>query len=180
MVAPGGGQGLGDGPSGAPRYGAPTPFGGTPRAGASPLGGVSSGGNLPPVPEPNVRMGGGTNTVLWIAAAVLAVVGLVGLVLLFGGGGDDDDGGQRGNGTTTTATSPLEEAGDYNATIEQNFMNSCTSDAEPGPDVCQCAYDKIEATVPFERFVEIDEELNQNPDARPQELVDILTECTSG
>jgi hypothetical protein len=123
-------------------------------------------------------MGGGTNTLLWIAAAVLAVVGLVGLVLLFGGG-DDDGGGDRGNGTTTTATSPVEEAEGYNATIEQNFMNSCTSDAEPGPDVCQCAYDKIEATVPFERFVEIDEELSQNPEARPQELVDILTECTS-
>ena len=59
-------------------------------------------------------------------------------------------------------------------------MASCTDEAEPGEAVCQCVYDKIEATVPFDRFVEIDEQLNENPDApRPQELVDILTECTS-
>jgi hypothetical protein len=121
-------------------------------------------------------MGGGTNTLLWIAAAVLAVVGLVGVVLLFSGG-DDDDGGS--DGSTTSATTPIEQADGYNATIERNFMDSCTADAEPGEAVCQCAYDELEATVPFDRFVEIDEELNENPDARPQELVDILTECTS-
>jgi len=122
-------------------------------------------------------MGGGTNRLLWIAAGVLAVVGLVGLVILFGGG--DDGGGGGDGGDTITATTPIEEAGDYNAAIERNFMDSCTSDAEPGEAVCQCAYDQIEATVPFDRFVEIDEQLNDNPDARPQELVDIITECTT-
>jgi hypothetical protein len=123
-------------------------------------------------------MGGGTNRLLWIAAAVVAVVGVIGMVMLFGGG-DDDDGGGDGGGSTTAATTPIEDASGYNAEIERNFMDSCTEDAEPGEAVCQCAYDQIEATVPFERFVEIDEELNANPDARPPELVDILTECTS-
>src|SRR5262245_3220631 len=163
-------------PPGAGSGPAPTPFGGTPRAGGSPLGGVSSGGH-PPVPAGNVSMGGGSNRTLWIAAAVLAVVGLVGLVILFGKG-DDGGGGDRRN-TTGPTTTPVEQADGYNATVERNFMDSCTADAEPGEAVCQCAYDQIEATVPYERFVEIDEELNQNPDARPQELVDILTECTA-
>ncbi|HZM38025.1 MAG TPA: Hsp70 family protein [Acidimicrobiales bacterium] len=163
-------------PPGAGSGPAPTPFGGTPRAGTSPLGGVSSGGH-PPVPAGNVSMGGSSNRMLWIAAAVLAVVGLVGLVILFGQG--DDGGGDDRLNTTGPTTTPIEQAESYNATIEQNFMDSCTADPEPGQAVCQCAYDQIEATVPFERFVEIDEELNQNPDARPQELVDILTECTS-
>ena len=84
-----------------------------------------------------------------------------------------------GTAAIPPATTPIEEAGDYNATIERNFMDSCTSDAEPGEAVCQCAYDQIEATVPFDRFVEIDEQLNDDPDARPQELVDIITECTT-
>ena len=163
-------------PPGAGSGPAPTPFGGTPRAGTSPLGGVSSGGH-PPVPAGNVSMGGSSNRMLWIAAAVLAVVGLVGLVILFGQG--NDGGGDDRLNTTGPTTTPIEQAESYNATIEQNFMDSCTADPEPGQAVCQCAYDQIEATVPFERFVEIDEELNQNPDARPQELVDILTECTS-
>jgi hypothetical protein len=123
-------------------------------------------------------MGGGTNRMLWIAAAVLAVVGLVGLVVLFGRG-DDGGGGGGSSSSSTPATSAIEESGGYNATIERNFMDSCTANDEPGQAVCQCAYDKIEATVPFDRFVEIDDELNDNPEARPQELIDILTECTS-
>jgi hypothetical protein len=123
-----------------------------------------------------VSLGGGTNRILWIAAGVLAVVGLIGLILLFGqGGGDDDSGGT----TTSEATSTTEEASGYNADIEANFMNSCTETAQPGQAVCQCIYDKIVATVPFDRFVEIDQQLNEDENARPQELVDIATECTS-
>ena len=122
-----------------------------------------------------MSLGGGSNRVLWIAAAVLAVVGLIGLVLLFGqGGGDDDD---SGGTTTSEATSTTEEATGYNATIEANFMNSCTADPQPGQAACQCIYDKIEATVPFDRFVEIDQQLTDDPNARPQELVDIFNQC---
>jgi len=172
-------SGAGGGYAAGTRIGAPTPtpFGGTPRAGASPLGGVSSGGH-PPAQPGNVSLGGGSNRALWIAAAVLAVVGVIGLVLLFGqGGGDDDDSG----GTTTTSeeTSTTEEASGYNATIEANFMNSCTADAQPGQAACQCIYDQIEATVPFDRFVEIDQQLTDDPSARPQELIDIFDQCTS-
>ena len=45
--------------------------------------------------------------------------------------------------------------------------------------MCRCAYHKFEATVPFGRFVEIDEEIQRNPDARPKELVQILEACVS-
>jgi hypothetical protein len=183
-VPPGGATGPVDAPSGAggryaagTRIGAPTPapFGGTPRAGTSPLGGVSSGGH-PPVQPGNVSLGGGTNRLLWIAAGVLAVVGVIALILLFGQGGGDDD----SSGTTTSeATSTTAEASGYNATIEANFMNSCTADAQPGEAACQCIYDKIEATVPFDRFVEIDQQLTDDPSARPPELIDIFDQCTS-
>jgi actin-like ATPase involved in cell morphogenesis len=167
-------------PSGErPAYGAPgsTPFGGTPRAGGSPLGAVSSGGHPPLAPYadgPGPGGGGTGNRNLWIALGALVAVVLVAVVAFTQLGGDDETGG-GGTGTQTTTT---EAAGGYTPQIEANFLASCTSGGQVSEEVCQCSFDKIEAEIPFERFMEIDAELNENPDAQPQELVDIVTECS--
>ena len=87
---------------------------------------------------------------------------------MLGGGG-----GSPGPRTTTTT-----QAAGYGPQLENEFLQSCSSNgADQG--VCQCAYDKFEADVPFSRFVEIDHELDKNPKAQPKELVDILSECVS-
>jgi len=173
--------GLARTPSGErPAYGAPapTPFGGTPRAGGSPLGGVSSGGHPPlaPYASGSGPGGGGTgNRNLWIAVGALVAVVLVAVVAFTQLGGDDDETGGGGTGSETTTT---EAAGGYTPQIEANFLASCTSGGQVSDEVCQCSFDKIEAEIPFERFMEIDAELSENPDAQPQELVDIVTECS--
>jgi hypothetical protein len=157
-------------------YAAPAqaPFGGTPRAGASPLGGISSGGHapLPPYAAGGPGGGGGSgNRTLWIALGALVAVVLVAVVAVTQLGGDDDSADDDGTRTTTT-----ESASGYTPQIEENFLASCTG-GEVSDEICQCTYDKIEAEVPFDRFVEIDAELDENPDAQPPELVDIVDRC---
>jgi actin-like ATPase involved in cell morphogenesis len=173
-------SGYGATPSGErPAYGAPapTPFGGIPRAGASPLGGISSGGHPPlaPYAAGSGPGGGGTgNRNLWIALGALIAVVLVAVVAFTQLGGDDETGG-GGTGSQTTTTAA---AADYTPQIEANFLASCTAGGQVSEAVCQCSFDRIEAEIPFERFMEIDAELTENPDAQPQELVDIVTECS--
>jgi molecular chaperone DnaK len=156
---------------------APTPFEGTPRAGASPLGGISSGGHPPlaPYATGSGPGGGGTgNRNLWIALGALVAVVLVAVVAITQLGDDDETGG-GGTGSRTTTTAA---ADDYTPQIEANFLASCTAGGQVSEEVCQCSFDRIEAEIPFERFMEIDAELTENPDAQPQELVDIVTECS--
>jgi hypothetical protein len=139
---------------------------------------VSSGGHPPLAPYadgPGPGGGGTGNRNLWIALGALVAVVLVAVVAFTQLGGDDDETGGGGTGTQTTTT---EAAGGYTPQIEANFLASCTSGGQVSEEVCQCSFDKIEAEIPFERFMEIDAELNENPDAQPQELVDIVTECS--
>jgi actin-like ATPase involved in cell morphogenesis len=153
----------------------PTPFGGTPRAGS--LGGMSSGGHTPPLaPYTGGGTGGGDNRTLWIALAALVAVAVVALVAFTQLGGDDDNAGGGGNGSRTTTTES--GTGGYTPEIEANFLDSCTGGGAVSDSVCQCTYDTIEAEIPFDRFMEIDAELNENPDAQPQELVDIVNQCS--
>jgi hypothetical protein len=145
-----------------------TPYGGTPRAGT----GVPSGG-YPAAPGMRVTTGGDKRT-LWIAVGAIAAVALVVILVLFQMGGGDGGGDETGGGTGDTSTTS--SAGGYTDTVETAFLSECQA-SSAGDGVCQCAYDQFEATVPFDRFVEIDQQLNDDPDARPQELVDILDSC---
>jgi actin-like ATPase involved in cell morphogenesis len=155
----------------------PTPFGGTPRAGS--LGGISSGGHTPPLaPYTGGRNAGGDNRTLWIALGALVAVAVVALVAFTQLGGDDDAGGGGNGSQTTTTESGTGANGGYTPEIEANFLDSCTGGGAVSDSVCQCTYDTIEAEIPFDRFMEIDAELNENPDAQPQELVDIVTRCS--
>jgi hypothetical protein len=100
------------------------------------------------------------------------LIALVGASLLFAGacGGDDDDG-------------DLGSADGYNAELEASFMSQCAPAAAGAPDpdgMCQCAYDKIVETIPFEEFQAYDEALREDPNApAPEGLQESITECAT-
>jgi len=71
---------------------------------------------------------------------------------------------------------------DYDARTEDDFMATCTADAEDlgftrADDFCRCAYDDIRAEVPYDRFVAIDRALQDDPAAVPEEIDRIRTAC---
>ena len=71
---------------------------------------------------------------------------------------------------------------DYNAAIEDDFMTTCTADAEAqgftrAGDFCRCAFDALRAEVPYERFLEIDAALATDPTAVPGPIDRIRTTC---
>ena len=112
---------------------------------------------------------------MWIVlAGIVAVVVVAAALIVSLGGADDEQGG--GSSTTDTTADSTTGTGGYTPQIESNFLSSCT-EGGVSQDVCQCAFDGIEADVPFDRFLEIDQELTDDPDAQPQELVDIMAAC---
>ena len=62
--------------------------------------------------------------------------------------GGDDGGGGGG-----------ESGNDYPAQAEENFMTACTSQPQATQEYCQCTFDEITATVPFEDFQEAEEQI---------------------
>jgi len=99
-----------------------------------------------------------------VGAGVVVAVVLVAALALGGGGGGEP----RPRRTTTTEG--------YSDELEESFLTRCDSGGA-SRSVCQCTYDRFEATVPFKRFVEIDKEIQRNPDAKPRELTEILDDC---
>ena len=76
----------------------------------------------------------------------------------------------------------------YGDTTEENFMEGCLQMTEgDGPgrsftskeakDVCGCAYDAIVKDIPFDEFKQLNEELEDEPAALPQEMLDIMATC---
>jgi actin-like ATPase involved in cell morphogenesis len=167
LVPPGGDAFGTRGPTSGERPATPTPFGPLPRAGGSPGGAVSSGG-YPPVAGRNVRTG--ASPAVWIAVSAFVVLVIVLAVVFVVRGGDDNE------PTETTLA-----ADDYSPALRRSFVSTCVSQADGSvtSEQCGCTYDKFEATVPFERFKEIDQELKDDPENPPQELVDIVQECVS-
>jgi hypothetical protein len=96
-----------------------------------------------------------------LGGAVLAAAVIGGILLLRG---DSDD------------------QTDYNGAVADRFLAVCTADAtdagfnDPG-GFCRCSYDRIRAEIPFERFVEIDAAMRDDPTAVPDEIDRIRTEC---
>ena len=71
---------------------------------------------------------------------------------------------------------------DYDARIEDDFMATCTADAENldftrSVDFCRCAYDGIRAEIPFDRFLAMDAALEADPTAVPGPVDRIRTAC---
>jgi hypothetical protein len=87
--------------------------------------------------------------------------------------------------SSTASTAPPASPGPaegYTAEIEANFMTECVAAAASTVDpesACQCAYDQIVETVPFDEFIAYDLALRRDPAAEPPEgVVDAIVDCT--
>ncbi len=176
--------------------GTPPGPGGTPPPGA-PLGAYTG--------PPASSSGGKNKTLLIVAAVVVVVLVAVGLVVALGGGDDggdtasssapaeedqsdepeeededptvsdlfDDMADEGDTGGTPSTTVP---EGEYPQSVIDTFTDSCTSAGSPA-SFCGCVIDELQATVPYDRFVEIDAQLAENPDDIPSELTDAAASC---
>jgi hypothetical protein len=104
---------------------------------------------------------------LWVAAVatVVATATAAGVILAV-----------RGEPETPTG---------YDDDVAERFVEVCTADAADlgfaAPDAfCRCSYDRIASEVPFDRFVEIDARMGEDPGAVPDEIDRIRTECFAG
>ena len=71
---------------------------------------------------------------------------------------------------------------DYDARTEDDFMATCTTDAEAAgltgaSAYCGCTFAALREQVPYDRFVEIDAALAADPTAVPDVLDRIRTDC---
>jgi hypothetical protein len=110
------------------------------------------------------------NKIVWIALGAIAAIALIVILVVTMTSGDEG----------ANADDPVEGATDYNDAIEADFIAECTQDAPA--EQCQCAYDQLEANVPFDRYVELAEEDLSGATSRddlPAEL-QAATEACSG
>jgi hypothetical protein len=160
----------------------PPAYGGTPSgqgygAGAAPSGGFpAAGGNRP----------GGDNRTLWIVVGVVAVIAviLIGIAVSQGGGDESGSGTEGGGGSATTTagddtdTTGASGIGYDDPAFEEGFIGGCTGDGSGMSEAqCQCAYDELEATVPFDTVVEWSTQMNDDPTNVPDDLLTIMSGC---
>jgi hypothetical protein len=84
--------------------------------------------------------------------------------------GTDDEPSDEPSDTTA--------GGEYPQEVIDNFNSSCTGAGGP-VDFCQCIIDDLQETVAYDRFVEIDAQLAENPDDIPPELDASVARCQS-
>jgi hypothetical protein len=69
----------------------------------------------------------------------------------------------------------------YSDKIQTTFVAGCTRGGQGGPDIakqCECMYETIRQTIPFEQFVEFDRDYRATPNmAPPQWLITIARSC---
>jgi actin-like ATPase involved in cell morphogenesis len=164
-------------PAGAPY--APQPAYGPP-SGGGPSGGFPAAGG---------GRGGPDNKVLWIVVGVVGVIALVLIIVALAGGGDDqasDGGGSSTTGSDTTGgtATTVDPSGGYNDAVEQGFIQGCTGELTgtttgTSESQCQCAWDEIEATIPYSDFVEMSAQMSGDSTDIPDELMTIMVGCLS-
>ena len=93
-----------------------------------------------------------------MAPAASAVLTLVGLIACGGDGGGGDGYG------------PGERA---------DFVEACAAGAGVDEDACGCFYDRLADEVPHERFVEVDEQIRDDPAAVPEDVADMAVACSA-
>ena len=59
------------------------------------------------------------------------------------------------------------------------FMESCAVKQQQPEAICRCTYDEITQQIPFDRYVELDQQLQKDPKAVPDELLRIVADCAS-
>ncbi|MEZ5144953.1 MAG: serine/threonine-protein kinase [Acidimicrobiales bacterium] len=112
-----------------------------------------------------------TGLLVGIAAFVVVVlVGAVVAVVLTRSSGEAASGSSTTvstapSTTTTTSTAPPPSSTDapgssetgYSRIIERQFVRQCTQNGAASEDYCQCVFDELRATVPFDRYLALEE-----------------------
>jgi hypothetical protein len=95
-----------------------------------------------------------------------------------------DDDGDDGDIFGTDDEPPDEPAdttpdGSYPQEVIDNFTSSCQQSGGPA-DYCGCIIDVLQRDVAYDRFVEIDQQLAEDPSDIPAELDAAVNECQGG
>ena len=73
---------------------------------------------------------------------------------------------------------------EYNDSVQEDFVFGCArtnteagGSEEDARDRCTCAYEALSSEVPFEEFLAVEEQLEDDPDAFPDDWLDYFTNC---
>ncbi|MEY2433684.1 MAG: hypothetical protein QOC92_3409 [Acidimicrobiaceae bacterium] len=67
----------------------------------------------------------------------------------------------------------------YGGATEAAFMETCTHKESQPAQMCKCIYDEISRQVPFDRYVELDKQMQKDDKFVPDELVRAAADCSS-
>jgi hypothetical protein len=72
--------------------------------------------------------------------------------------------------------------GEYDGDFETGFLDACNAAVGEGKEeVCQCTYDRLRDTVPFERAERLDRRLREDPESvLPDDVADLIAGCVAG
>jgi len=67
----------------------------------------------------------------------------------------------------------------YSEDTKQTFLVSCTHNQVEPLDLCNCIYDQISQQIPFDRYVELDKQMQKDDKFVPDELQHIAADCAT-
>ena len=70
-------------------------------------------------------------------------------------------------------------ASGYGHDTQGTFMETCVNKERQPEQICRCTYDEITQRIPFESYVAIDKDLQKDPNAVPDEILSIVSDCGS-
>jgi len=63
----------------------------------------------------------------------------------------------------------------YTAERRHAFVQACATGASA--EVCRCYWDRLAATVPYDRFVTLDRQIRKDPTAIPDDIAALAASC---
>jgi hypothetical protein len=70
--------------------------------------------------------------------------------------------------------------GEYGGDFEAGFLRTCEAATDDDTAVCQCTYDKLEQSVPFDRAEQLDQRLQDDPDSPlPDDVAELIATCVA-
>src|SRR4051812_17930604 len=67
----------------------------------------------------------------------------------------------------------------YGRGTEAAFMETCTVHEQQPQAICACIYEEITQQVPYDRYVELDKQMQTDDKFVPDELVRIASDCAT-
>jgi hypothetical protein len=67
----------------------------------------------------------------------------------------------------------------YSEDTKQTFLVSCTHNESEPQELCGCIYDEITKQIPFDRYVELDKQMQKDDKFVPDELQRIAADCAT-